>query len=186
MNLGTSPAGRAPPWDINVVVEIAVCGQAVASGPAAGPARRGFPLPAPYYPGNYGFVPGTRMADGEPCPVLVVGSVSVLPGAVLRSRPIGLVVLADGDGDGGEQARLLAVPRDRLHPLFAGTDSLSSLPAALLDQVVRFFSTVEEPEAATPLQVTRWGEADEAARLIEAAIASHLQDQEGGSRGARI
>ena len=46
---GSHPAGAAPPWDINVVVEIPVRGD----GPFCSSA---------YQPGNYGFVPRTAMA----------------------------------------------------------------------------------------------------------------------------
>lgn len=162
MDLGTITAGRAPPWDINVVVEIPLRRDTVVAG--AGQAG----VAAVYHPGNYGFVPDTRMPDGEPCVALVVGSFSVLPGAILRSRPIGMVELA-GD-EGGGASRLLAVPLERLHPFFADTTSYRSLPAALLDQIERFLRGFLDER---PLRVTRWGEAEEAARMLETAIASH-------------
>jgi inorganic pyrophosphatase len=37
-----------------------------------------------FYPGNYGFVPHTLAEDGDPIDVLIVGPVSVVPGAVVR------------------------------------------------------------------------------------------------------
>ncbi len=158
MDFQQSSAGRAPPWDINVVVEIPLRGD-------------GTFCPPSYQPGNYGFVPRTAMADGEPCEVLVVGSVSVLLGAILRSRPIGLAELADDEGGPGE-TRLLAVPVDRLHPFFAGTTSLETLPSQLLEQAEEFFGSVRDLLRPRSLRLVRWGGADEAARILERALAA--------------
>ncbi|MEI6557934.1 MAG: inorganic diphosphatase [Rhodospirillaceae bacterium] len=159
MDFQQIPAGQAPPWDINVVVEIPLRCDAIAQPPI-------------YHPGNFGFVPNTAMTDGEPCEVLVVGSVSVLPGAILRSRPIGLVELADDDG-GPDQLRLLAVPVQRLHPFFSGTTSLEALPSALLDQAGDFFANFRDLFRTRALRVARWGGADEAAAVIARAIEAH-------------
>ena len=186
MGQGTIPAGRMPPWDINVVVEIPLHGGAFTMPGSDGKRFDGFNAGAHYYPGNLGFVPETAMPDGEPCEVLVVGSVSVLPGAILRSRPIGALVLACADGI--ERARLLAVPVERLHPFFAGTTSCGSLPSALLDQVAEFFLSLKDVDCGgigqtRPLRIARWEEANAAARLLERAIESHrtTQTEEGVS-----
>ena len=167
MDLSKIPAGRAPPWDITVVVEIPMQGDAGAPG----------------HPGNYGFVPKTLMPDGEPCQALVVGSVAVLPGALLRSRPIGVLGLIGKDGV--EATRLLAGPRERLHPFFAHTTSYRSLPSPLLDQVVDFFVNVEdagcvgEAGCRRSIRVTRWGDAEEAAQLVLEAMERHRYEQRG-------
>ena len=175
MGQGSMIAGRAPPWDINVVVEISLRGDSPASDAAgAGRLRQA----APCHPGNYGFVPDTLMPDGEPVEALVVGSVSVLPGAILRSRPIGVVELADDDGP--ELTRLLAVPLERLHPFFTGTTSYRSLPAGLLDEIAEFFVNFRDCERSRPLRLARWGEADEAAQVMEAAIVKHRLDLAAG------
>ena len=160
MDFHQIPAGKEPPWDINVVVEIPLRGD----GPFSSSA---------YQPGNYGFVPRTAMDDGEPCEVLVVGSVSVLPGAILRARPIGLAELTDEE-DGSVQTRLLAVPLQRLHPFFAGTTSLESLPTLLVEQAEQFLTSVRDLLRPQTLRLDRWGGADEAAALLERAIGAYL------------
>ncbi len=164
MDFQQIPAGKAPPWDINVVVEIPLRGDGVYAPPVC-------------HPGNFGFVPRTVMADGEPCEVLVVGSVSVLPGAILRSRPVGLVELADDEG-GPDQTRLLAVPVQRMHPFFAGTTSLESLPSALLEQAEQFFIEMRDLLRPHSLRVVRWGGAEEAAEVLERALAAYRPDAE--------
>jgi inorganic pyrophosphatase len=59
------------------------------------------------YPGNYGFIPHTLSADGDPCDVLVVGQSPVIPGAIIRSRPVGVLLMED---EKGVDEKILAVP----------------------------------------------------------------------------
>lgn len=59
------------------------------------------------YPGNYGFIPHTLSADGDPCDVLVVGQSPVIPGAIIRSRPVGVLLMED---ENGLDDKILAVP----------------------------------------------------------------------------
>src|SRR5687768_4755271 len=66
-----------------------------------------------YYPGNYGFIPHTLSEDGDPVDVLVIGTVPVMPGAVVRSRPVGVLLMED---DNGVDEKIIAVPVARLHP----------------------------------------------------------------------
>jgi inorganic pyrophosphatase len=35
------------------------------------------------YPGNYGFIPHTLSADGDPCDVLVANTRPIIPGAII-------------------------------------------------------------------------------------------------------
>ena len=92
MDVAKIPIGRAPPHDVNVVVEIPQGGQPVKyeldkSSGAVFVDR--FLHTAMFYPGNYGFVPHTLAQDDDPIDVLIVGPASVVPGAVVRCRPIG-------------------------------------------------------------------------------------------------
>lgn len=57
-----------------------------------------------FYPGNYGFIPHTLSGDGDPVDVIVIGRTPVMPGAVLRSRPVGVLLMED---DGGTDEKLL-------------------------------------------------------------------------------
>ena len=80
---------------------------------------------AMFYPGNYGFIPHTLSADGDPCDVLVVSQVPVVPGAVIRCRPVGALVMED---EAGGDEKILAVPVDALHPFYPGCQSYQDLP----------------------------------------------------------
>ena len=171
MDLTKIPAGRAPPHDINVVVEIPQGGEPVkyeldkASG-AVFVDR--FLHTAMFYPGNYGFVPHTLAEDGDPVDVLIVGAVPVVPGAVVRCRPIGALLMED---EHGPDEKIIAVPVDTLHPYYGDVRSYRDLPPILCDQISHFFRHYKDLEAGKWVNIKRWAEAEEAAALITAAMA---------------
>ena len=59
-----------------------------------------------FYPANYGFIPHTLGGDEDPIDVMVLGELPVVPGAVLRSRPVGVLLMED---DGGQDEKIIAV-----------------------------------------------------------------------------
>jgi inorganic pyrophosphatase len=162
MNLAMIPAGREPPNDINVVVEI----------PQGGPIKYEldhasgalfvdrFLGTAMVYPGNYGFVPQTLAADGDPLDVLIIGPGPVLPGAVVPCRPIGALLMED---EQGHDDKIIAAP--------LGSASLAELPPAIRDQIVHFFEHYKDLEPGKWVKIGGWADAAEAARLIRAALA---------------
>lgn len=187
MDLDKIPAGIVPPWDINVIVEIPMRGDPVEYkiDPNSGGVYVGrFLHTSMVYPCNYGFIPHTLSRFGDPLEVAVVASTAVLPGAILRSRPVGLLVLTDEAGV--REERVLAVPVDRLHPFYAGTTSYRTLPTPLLQQVTHFFQHVRDIESARTWRDARWGEADEAAQYILDGLARKRAQSEGRGEGAGI
>src|SRR5258708_2278764 len=119
MDLSLISAGENPPHDIHVVVEIPQGGVPVKYEIDK---RSGalfvdrFLHTAMFYPGNYGFIPQTLSPDGDPCDALVVTQVPVVPGAVIRCRPVGALVMED---EAGQDEKILAVPVDKLHPFYS-------------------------------------------------------------------
>ena len=123
---------------------------------------------AMFYPGNYGFVPHTLAEDGDPIDVLIVGPAAVVPGAVVRCRPVGALMMRD---EHGPDEKILSVPIDELHPFYTGVKSYQDLPPILCDQIAHFFRHYKELERGKWVEVGGWVNADEAAALIAAAIA---------------
>ncbi len=78
-----------------------------------------------FYPGNYGFIPHTLADDGDPVDVVIIGPTPVVPGAVVRSRPIGALMMED---EAGGDDKIIAVPVDKLHPYYANVGSYRDLP----------------------------------------------------------
>jgi inorganic pyrophosphatase len=170
MDIAKIPVGRAPPHDVNVIVEIPQGGEPVkyeldkASG-AVFVDR--FMHTAMFYPGNYGFVPHTLAEDGDPIDVLIVGPAAVIPGAVVRCRPIGALIMRD---EHGPDEKIIAVPVDALHPFYTDVRSHCDLPPILCEQIAHFFRHYKDLEAGKWVEIARWADADEAASLIAAAI----------------
>ena len=170
MDLHKITVGKNPPWEINVIIEVPQGGHPVkyeldkASG-AIFVDR--FLHTAMSYPCNYGFIPHTLAADGDPTDVLVAGRIPVVPGCVVRARPIGVLIMED---EAGEDEKILAVPVDDLHPYYAGVSSYRNLPDILVQQIAHFFTHYKDLEPGKWVKIKRWGEADEACRMIETAI----------------
>ena len=179
MKLDAVPVGPNPPWDINVVIEIPQGGLPVkyemdkASG-ALFVDR--FLHTAMYYPGNYGFVPHTLSDDGDPCDVLVINPTPVVPGCVIRARPIGALMMTD---EAGGDEKILAVPVDKLNPFYSDVASYRQLPAILIEQIEHFFTRYKDREKGKTVKVHRWADASEAAELIRQGMDAHKAKQEG-------
>lgn len=171
MDINKIPTGANPPWDINVVVEIPQGGEPVKyeldkeSGTLF---VDRFLHTAMFYPGNYGFIPHTLSLDGDPCDVLVVGQTRVVPGVVIRSRPIGGLLMQD---EAGPDEKILAVPVDKLHPFYNDVRSYEDLPPILCEQIAHFFQHYKDLERGKWVTIVRWIGPEEAARLIEEGIA---------------
>ena len=170
MDISKIPTGQNPPWDLNAIIEVPQGSDPVkyeidkASG-AMFVDR--FLHTAMHYPCNYGFVPHTLAADGDPVDIMVVTNTPVVPGAVVRVRPIGVLIMED---EAGQDEKILSVPVDRLHPYYAQISSYRNLPEILLSQIAHFFAHYKDLEPDKWVEVKRWGEADEACRMIEAAV----------------
>ena len=170
MDLAKIPIGRNPPYEINAVVEIPLGGLPIkyeldkASG-ALWVDR--FLHTAMFYPGNYGFVPHTLSADGDPCDVLVISQVPVVPGSVIRCRPIGALLMED---EAGGDEKVVAVPAPDLHPFYDDVKEPGDLPQVLRDQVAHFFQHYKDLEPGKWVKVTDWLGAEDARRLVSEAI----------------
>jgi inorganic pyrophosphatase len=176
MDLSKIKTGENPPYDVNVVIEIPLGGNPVkyeldkVSG--AMYVDR-FLYTAMFYPGNYGFIPHTLAADGDPMDVIVLGPTAVVPGAVVRSRPVGALIMED---EAGGDEKIIAVPVDKLHPYYTNVGSYRDLPEVLREQVSHFFSHYKDLEKGKWVKVTRWADPEETCDLIRQSIAAHKKD----------
>ncbi len=170
MDINKIAIGRNPPWDVNVVIEIPLGGDPVKyelDKESGALFVNRFLHTAMFYPANYGFIPHTLSEDGDPADVLVVGRVPVAVGSVIRSRPVGVLMMED---EAGPDEKILAVPVDDLHPYYADITSYRHLPGVLQEQITHFFSHYKDLEKDKWVKVNRWGEAEEATKIIQEAI----------------
>jgi len=166
MDMLKIPVGEEVPNDINVIVENPMGGTPVkyeldkASG-AMFVDR--FLHTAMFYPGNYGFVPHTLSGDGDPVDVLVLGHIPVMPGCVLRARPVGVLVMED---EAGMDEKIIAVPCDDLHPYHQGIASYEDLQPIILEQIEHFFQHYKDLEKGKWVKMIKWADADAAKGMI--------------------
>lgn len=171
MDISKIAIGRAPPWDINVIIEVPMGGDPVKyemDKESGALFVDRFLHTAMFYPGNYGFVPHTLSADGDPIDVLVVGQHPLVPGAVVRVRPIGALVMQD---EAGGDEKLIAVPVDALHPFYSNISKPTDLPLTLIEQIAHFFEHYKDLEHGKWVTIGAWMDADGAAQLLNEAIA---------------
>ncbi|MBL9011303.1 MAG: inorganic diphosphatase [Alphaproteobacteria bacterium] len=170
MDLSKIKTGANPPWDINVLIEIPQGGVPVKyeiDKEAGAMVVDRFLHTAMYYPGNYGFIPHTLSEDGDPVDVVVAGVAPVVPGCIIRSRPVGVLMMQD---EKGIDEKVLAVPVDQLHPFYSGVQTYRDLPAILIEQIQHFFEHYKDLEHGKWVKVVEWLGPDEAAAMIAAGI----------------
>lgn len=170
MDISRIPIGRNPPHEINVIIEIPQGGAPVKyemDKESGAMFVDRFLHTAMYYPANYGFIPHTLSEDGDPIDCMVIGPTPLVPGVVLRSRPIGALLMED---EKGVDEKVLGVPVDELHPYYKHFASYRELPEILLEQMTHFFEHYKDLERGKWAKVLRWVEAGEAADLIRAGI----------------
>jgi len=171
MNIDKIAIGKEPPFDINVLIEIPQGGEPVKyefDKESGALMVDRFLHTAMFYPGNYGFIPHTLAEDGDPCDVLVVGRTPVVPGAIIRSRPVGALLMED---EAGPDEKIIAVPVDALHPYYTGVRSYEDLPVILRDQIAHFFQHYKDLEKGKWVTIVRWIGPGECAELIRQGIA---------------
>ena len=175
MRIDAIAVGADPPRDVNVIVEVPIGGEPIKYelDEAAGTLVVDRFLHTPMrYPGNYGFVPHTLSADGDPIDVLVANTRPIVPGAVINVRPIGVLKMVD---DAGCDEKILAVPSPKLTKRYEHVTNYTDLPRITLEQVQHFFEHYKDLEPGKWVKMDGWGDAEEAMQLICAAIARAAQ-----------
>ena len=173
MDLAKIPAGKAAPEDIFVVIEIPAQGAPVkyeVDKDSGALLVDRFMATAMFYPANYGFVPNTLSDDGDPVDVLVVAPTPLMPGSVIRARPVGMLKMTD---ESGVDAKIIAVPHGKLSPLYDEIKEATDLPELLLAQIKHFFEQYKALESGKWVRVDGWGDKAEACAEIEASIARY-------------
>lgn len=169
MDVSKISPGKDVPFDINVVIEIpqgsSVKYEIDKDSGAVVVDRIVFTPMA--YPAAYGFIPGTLAADGDPADALVLIPAPVVPGAVIRARPIGMLRMED---ESGQDEKIICVPHDKVHPQYSKVEKLEDLPAITLQAIEHFFTHYKDLEKGKWVKVTGWAGREEAGEIIKASI----------------
>jgi inorganic pyrophosphatase len=173
MNLDRVKPGVDVPDDCNVIIEIPMHAEPIKyeiDKQTGAMFVDRFLATAMQYPCNYGYVPNTLSGDGDPVDVLVVSPLPIVPGAVVRCRPIGMLKMED---EAGDDTKILAVPIDKLSPLYRSVQSARDLPEITLAQIAHFFEHYKDLERGKWVKVLGWAGPEDAKREIIAGIAAY-------------
>lgn len=169
MDVSKLSPGKDVPNDINVVIEIpkgsSVKYEIDKDSGALFVDRFLFTPMA--YPAAYGFIPGTLAADGDPADAMVLTPRSVVPGCVIRARPIGVLLMED---EAGQDEKILCVPHDKIHPEFSKIEKVEDLPEITIKEIEHFFTRYKDLEKGKWVKVTGWGDKARAGEIIAAAL----------------
>lgn len=145
MNINNVSAGKNPPEEVNVIVEIPA-GTSIKyeldkeSGVMM---VDRFGYTAMFYPFNYGFIPQTHAEDGDPVDVLVISTYQIAPGCGVAVRPIGMLEMEDEEGI---DTKIIAVPTKKIDPFFAHIEDISDLDEMTKKKIEHFFNHYKELE----------------------------------------
>jgi len=175
MSLNKVPSGKNLPDDFNVVIEIPMHGEPIkyeVDKESGAIFVDRFMSTAMHYPCNYGYIPHTLSDDGDPVDVLVVTPIPLQIGVVVRCRPLAVLNMED---ESGMDAKLLAVPVDKLSTVYRGLESHTELPEILLQQIEHFFAHYKDLEPNKWVKISGWEGIDAARKEIMAGVANYKQ-----------
>lgn len=170
MNLDRVTSGRDLPNDFNVIIEIPMHGDPIkyeVDKETGAMFVDRFMSTAMHYPCNYGYIPHTLSEDGDPVDVLVITPVPLIPGVVVRCRPVGMLKMTD---EAGVDAKLIAVPVDKLCGMYKQIQKPEDLPPMMLKQISHFFEHYKDLEVGKWVKVEGWVGAEEARAEILAGV----------------
>lgn len=171
MSLMEIKSGRDVPNEINVVIEIPMHGEPVkyeVNKETGALFVDRFMTTAMFYPTNYGYIPNTLSEDGDPVDVLVLTPVPLISGAVIPCRVVGMLKMTD---EAGVDAKLLAVPTNKLTKMYQNVETYKDLPQHLLLSIEHFFNHYKDLEEGKWVKIEGWAGPDTAREEIMSSVA---------------
>ncbi|MDU0353437.1 inorganic diphosphatase [Paraglaciecola aquimarina] len=156
MSLNSVPAGKNLPEEINVIIEIPAHSDPVkyeVDKDTGAIFVDRFMSTCMHYPTNYGYVNQTLSEDGDPADVLVMSPFPLLAGSVIKCRPVGVLKMTD---ESGVDAKILAVPIDKLSTIYRDIHDIDQVPDLLKHQIQHFFEHYKDLEPNKWVKIDGW------------------------------
>jgi len=166
MKINKIPVGENPPSDINVIIEVPLGGEPIKyemEKKSGAMFVDRFLYTSMRYPCNYGFIPHTLSNDGDPTDVMVIGQRALMPGCVVRARPVGVLMMED---EAGIDEKIVAVPHPKLTRYYDNVQSYTDLPQVLQDRIPHFFEHYKDLEPDKWVKILGWETRKKAEELI--------------------
>ncbi|KAA8740080.1 inorganic diphosphatase [Corynebacterium tuscaniense] len=116
------------------------------------------------YPLDYGFIDETLADDGDPLDALVITPEPVLPGVIVKARPLGVFKMTD---EAGGDDKLLCVLDD---VRFDHHQDISDVSDFLKDEIEHFFVHYKDLEPNKEVTGSGWGDKAEAEKILDDSI----------------
>ena len=119
------------------------------------------------YPANYGFIPKTLSKDGDPLDILLVSQFPIMPGAIIKVRSVGVLIMAD---EAGQDEKIICVPDFKIDPYFANINDIEDLNSTLLQRISHFFESYKHLEKGKWVKIEGFKNKQVAEELIKEAF----------------
>jgi len=177
MSLDKVTPGKKAPEQFNVIIEIPMNADPVkyeVDKDSGALFVDRFMSTAMHYPCNYGYVPQTLSGDGDPVDVLVITPFPLVPGCVVTCRAIGMLNMED---EAGVDAKLLAVPIDKILSLYTQWQKPEDLNPLRLKTIAHFFEHYKDLEQGKWVKILGWEGPESAQQEILDGIANYDKEQ---------
>ncbi|NNC12079.1 inorganic diphosphatase [Planctomonas sp. JC2975] len=118
------------------------------------------------YPTDYGFFENTLGEDGDPLDVLVLLDYPLFPGVGVKVRPVGVLHMSD---EAGGDDKIIAVQYK--DPRWSHIQDVDDIAEYTKKEIQHFFEHYKDLEPGKWVKVDAWGNAADADRLVQEAIA---------------
>lgn len=114
------------------------------------------------YPEDYGYVPETLAADGDPVDAMIILDEPTFPGCHIHARPIGVFRMRDEEGVDGKVLCVLDSDHRWDH-----VQELTDLPEHQIHEIAHFFDIYKDLEPGKMTEPAGWDGRQEAEAEIE-------------------
>jgi inorganic pyrophosphatase len=122
------------------------------------------------YPANYGSITSSLGGDGDPLDAIIYTREPIVPGAIIKVRPIGVLKMIDG---GEEDNKIIAVPTTKIDPTYDNIKEITDLPKIEQQRLEAFFRVYKQlPEGRKAVILDGFNNAEAAQTEVAKAIAA--------------
>ena len=125
------------------------------------------------YPFDWGFVPSTQAADGDPLDILILHEASTYPGVVLPCRPLGVVEMDQEEKEGERERNDRVIVMPAWHDRIGEFEHPSDLPSRLKEEIEQFFVSTTFFTAKKP-KILGWKGPKRASSIIKESNKTYL------------
>ncbi|GIW66232.1 MAG: inorganic pyrophosphatase [Candidatus Parcubacteria bacterium] len=119
---------------------------------------------AMFFPFNYGFITKTQGKDGDPLDALVLSDFSVLPGSLIKCKPIGGLEMED---EAGQDEKIIVVPIIKIDPFWGRYQNINEIPESYKNKIKHFFENYKTLEPNKWVKISNWFDQKKSFEIIE-------------------